>query len=393
MPHIFLKDFPKNRFRQKSALEETSFLLLGESMKNRDNHILLTEFRDKTFFLQIKKRDGKWLVKSEKSSRVSPNYPIHQAIDRFREVCDEVPLFSNLNLKESQHISKENRLKFVSFFGKEFWKREKKFEIEVGFGSGRHLLHRAENSPDTIFIGIEIHKPSIEQVLKQIEIRKLENIYLLDFDARYFLETVPSNMVDAIYVHFPVPWDKSEKRRVINPTFIKESKRVLKVGGILELRTDSENYFQWSLGLFLKERHLEMELLKNISIDVESKYESRWLKLEKNIYNFRVKSLENSPEEKKIEKIEKSFFRDRDDLSHLSKLLGEKILRDEWFISFIDIYTVSDKSFIIHIIGGSYQYPEGRFLFVNRNKIEYLIKKPLEIEVNLAIDKYLRELL
>jgi len=43
----------------------------------------------------------------------------------------------------------------------------------VGFGSGRHLLHQAINNPDILFIGIEIHFPSIEQVLKQITIKNL----------------------------------------------------------------------------------------------------------------------------------------------------------------------------------------------------------------------------
>jgi len=51
------------------------------------------------------------------------------------------------------------------------------------------------------------------------------------------MELIPSNIVGKVYVHFPVPWDKKPHRRVISTSFIEESRRVLKVGGQLELRT------------------------------------------------------------------------------------------------------------------------------------------------------------
>jgi len=128
---------------------------------------------------------------------------------------------------------------------------EREVRIEVGFGSGRHLLHQAANNPDILFIGIEIHRPSIEQVLKQVVIQELDNVMVLDYDARLFMELVPSNIVGKIYVHFPVPWDKKPHRRVISTTFIEEARRVLKVGGTLELRTDSENYYAYSYETFI----------------------------------------------------------------------------------------------------------------------------------------------
>ena len=49
-----------------------------------------------------------------------------------------------------------------------------------------------------------------------------------------------------------MPWDKKPHRRVINEDFINESVRVLKRDGFLHLRTDSDNYFNYSLNEFLK---------------------------------------------------------------------------------------------------------------------------------------------
>jgi tRNA (guanine-N7-)-methyltransferase len=391
MPHIYVKEFKLDRLKDGAKFDEVQFLKSGTSLKNPDNLTIFTKFREKEFFLQIKNRDGKSLVKSEKNSRPSPNFPVHKSIATLSKELKLEILSSNLNEKESLHISKTQFLKEINFF-RDFSKFIGNVEIEIGFGSGRHLLHKAENDKDTTFIGIEIHKPSIEQALKQIELKSLKNLYILDFDARHLLEIIPSNRISKIYVHFPVPWDKKPHRRVIQKSFLKEAKRVLEVGGILELRTDSENYFQSALKLFLSEERLELNLKKNISIEVTSKYETRWLKMEKNIYNLQVVNLESSIDNEKYS-IEKTIFREREDLEFIEKLLNEKVLKDDWFISFRDIYKTRENEYIIHYIGGSYSYPESIFLLLTRNKIEYLIEKPLELRVNIEIDKYLRELL
>ena len=390
MPHIYVKNFDISTFNDEVEFDETKFKLLGDSLRSSKNSIIFTQFRDKKFFLEIKRRGEKILIKSDKSSRPSPNFPVHKAMDNFAKLMNLQVLSSNLNLKESEHIPQENSLKELDFFQNGLENISGRVEIEIGFGSARHILHKAEQNRDTTFIGIEIHKASIEQAIKQIEIREIDNLYILDFDARYFLEILPSNRVSAIYVHFPVPWDKKPHRRVIQPIFLKEAKRVLEVGGVLELRTDSENYFESASELFENEKDISVDLVKNGLIDIESKYETRWKKLDKNIYNFRVTNLESSSK-KEVYQLEDSFS--ISGKTDIEKLLGETILKENWFISFKDIYKIEGNFYILSIVAGSYNYSNNLFLLLNRNKIKYLIKKPLELKVNIEIDKYLRELL
>lgn len=124
-----------------------------------------------------------------------------------------------------------------------------KIFLEIGFGSGRHILHLAKQNPNDIFIGLEVHTPSIEQVLKNIAISNLENLFILHFDARVLLEILPSNSLDCIFLHFPVPWNDSPSRRVFSEHFLALALRVLKKGGILELKTDDEIYFKDALNI------------------------------------------------------------------------------------------------------------------------------------------------
>ena len=124
-----------------------------------------------------------------------------------------------------------------------------KIFLEIGFGSGRHILHLAKQNPNDIFIGLEVHTPSIEQVLKNIAISNLQNLFILHFDARVLLEILPSNSLDCIFLHFPVPWNDSPSRRVFSEHFLVLALRVLKKGGILELKTDDEVYFKDALSI------------------------------------------------------------------------------------------------------------------------------------------------
>jgi len=133
--------------------------------------------------------------------------------------------------------------------------------IEIGFGSGRHLLHNANKHKDTIHIGIEIHKPSIQQVLKQIELQSLDNLFIIDSDVRLLLEILKSNSVDRIFLHFPVPWDDAPKRRVVGENFLNEAIRVLKQDATFELRTDSKNYYDYTYSLLIEKKECELHII------------------------------------------------------------------------------------------------------------------------------------
>jgi len=110
------------------------------------------------------------------------------------------------------------------------------------------------------------------------------------------LEFVPSNTLSRIYVHFPVPWDKKPHRRVIGDSFLDEAIRTLELQGRLELRTDSENYYRFALETYSHPLHVSFVVHKNRDIAITSKYEDRWKKMEKNIYDVTLINDLQSPE-------------------------------------------------------------------------------------------------
>jgi len=386
MPHIQIQNFKEVTF--PFSHKGIDFDFIASNVNYPDEKLICAKSEEKTFLLQSKKGQENWLLKSDKVTRVSPNFHIKNAIQAYADKAGLEPLFSNLAQKEMHHREKESALKPIEFFAKSF-PQAKEIWVEVGFGSGVHLLHQAAENPDVLHIGIEIHKASIEQVLKQIAIQGLDNVMLLDFDARLFLEFVPSNLVGRIFVHFPVPWDKKPHRRVISQAFISESLRALKKKGTLELRTDSENYFAYSLQTFLELNQSDFQVRKNQNIGIISKYETRWRKMEKNIYDITLTNHEDS------EKIDNAFdfTLDSDVTADLEKLNGTTERFENGFIHFERLYKITGGGYLVRLSMGSFDKPEHLFILIREDETRYFPAAPIASRTNFQSHLKLKELL
>ncbi|MDS1308557.1 tRNA (guanosine(46)-N7)-methyltransferase TrmB [Marinobacter xiaoshiensis] len=123
--------------------------------------------------------------------------------------------------------------------------RDAMLNLEIGFGMGRSLAEMAEAAPEQNFIGVEVHLPGVGALLKEIEERGLENIRVYNIDANDVIDLcLPDACLDQVMVFFPDPWQKKKhhKRRLVQPEFVQRIRHKLRVGGILHLATDWENY-------------------------------------------------------------------------------------------------------------------------------------------------------
>ena len=388
MPHIHIKSFTPVPLPATQG--NATFHFMANNVIHTDEHLIATTLEEKEFFLLVKDTPDNVLLKSEKISRPSPTYIVKQALNHYAALTQSEILASNVDdTSKNIHLDKDESLWSIHDFAKGFPEADD-VRIEVGFGSGRHLLHQAKENPDILFIGIEIHKPSVEQALKQINILGLKNLILLDYDARLFLELVPSNIASRIYVHFPVPWDKKPHRRVISTAFINESTRVLAPGGRLELRTDSENYFAYSWETFIALNKAKLEVNKNQEIAISSKYEDRWKKMEKNIYDITLTIDEISPELT----IEGDFdFKSGLDEARLTALNGTTEKRDGGFIHFERLYKTSDGRMMLRLSMGSFERPEHLYVIIGEEKSYYFPTKPVPSQINFAVHRHLDGLL
>jgi tRNA (guanine-N7-)-methyltransferase len=116
--------------------------------------------------------------------------------------------------------------------------------LEIGFGSGEHLLWQAERHKDLGFIGCEPFVNGLATLLGAVESQRLTNIRVHDGDAREALPWLPDRSVARGFILFPDPWLKKRqlKRRLISPATIEELARVLAPGAELRFASDSGDY-------------------------------------------------------------------------------------------------------------------------------------------------------
>ncbi|WP_422040622.1 tRNA (guanine(46)-N(7))-methyltransferase TrmB [Roseibium sp.] len=121
--------------------------------------------------------------------------------------------------------------------------------LEVGFGGGEHLLHRARTEPQTGFIGIEPFVGSMAKTVAAIVSEDLHNIRLYDDDAVNVLDWLPDASLDLAYQLYPDPWPKKRhwKRRFINEQNLDRYARVLKPGSVFRFASDIDTYIDWTL--------------------------------------------------------------------------------------------------------------------------------------------------
>jgi tRNA (guanine-N7-)-methyltransferase len=329
-------------------------------------------------------------VKYDKVTRPLKVNLLKEALDKVSKTLGLEVLSSNIALSSTKAALSSEYFKKIEDFEDITFLKEK-ISVEVGFGSGRHLLYQAKKNPDTLFIGLEIHTPSAQQVLKQIALQGLDNIWVVNYDARLFLEMLPSNVCEQIFVHFPVPWDKKPHRRVISPSFLEESMRVLREGGRLELRTDSDKYFWYSLETFFCVPKVEIEVRKNEALEVTSKYEARWRRQEKDIYDVYVKCRENTASKKLHIDFNFNIVKYR---KGLEETLPQKALVfDGYFIHFERMYKIGEEKLLIKCAFGSFDRPEHKYILIEEHSCRYFVSPPVKTMVNYEAHQKIMELL
>jgi len=365
----------------KEGVYGTTKVLFTAQDSFSDDELIAVNLENESFLLHLKKSEKSWLLKYDKVTRPLKVNLLKKAIEDLSLGFDLEVLQSNITIHPNKVVLSNEYEKNIEDFDNIEYPFES-VSIEVGFGSGKHLLYQAQKNPDRLFIGIEIHTPSALQVLKQIELLDLKNIWVVNYDARLLLETIPSNLCHEIFVHFPVPWDKKPHRRVISSSFLEESMRVLKKGGRLELRTDSYKYFWYALDTFLGDKvsKTAVEVRKNEALEVTSKYEARWLKQEKDIYDVYVTSLEES--EKRVLDFNFSFK----DISYKKELLDKisykPLLFEGAFIHFERLFKIDDESILIKLAFGSFDRPEHKFIYMDKSETYYFHDNPVKTVTN-----------
>ncbi len=385
MPHFI----SKNMFMQTN-IKHDNFYIAEYLVNNKypNLQILPILYNNSIFFIRCIKRDNDFLYKIDKLTRPNDLNIIKKVLNFISSGLDIIS--HNLNKVNKKHtkgmqtgfLLNENELKNI-----------KPDLIEIGFGSGRHIIDLANSNTNKIILGFEIHFPSIRQVLNAIELYEIKNLYICNFDARQIIQTLDINSVDTIFLHFPVPWNKAKHRRVFSRDFLENSFRILKNNGYINIRSDDFEYVRDSINEALSADHAHFEVLKNKDTKIISKYEQRWTNLKKDIYELHIFKQPLYDKQQSLSQIDFEF-----DIKQINFLdiCNKKWIHDSIFINIGDLYYSKPNSkrniSVVQISFGSFYMPFNTFLILEDNKLHYL-KQPLNIKSHTIAHKFLCNIL
>ncbi|MDA9689071.1 tRNA (guanosine(46)-N7)-methyltransferase TrmB [Betaproteobacteria bacterium] len=132
--------------------------------------------------------------------------------------------------------------------------------LDIGFGMGEEIIDFSIRNPTKNILGIEMYKPAIGNLLKNIYDKNIKNIKIVEYDAYLVLNyMIPDESIDEIHIYFPDPWPKKKhiKRRLLDEEFAEIIARKLKNNGEIKCATDNSNYADQILSALDKQKCMQ----------------------------------------------------------------------------------------------------------------------------------------
>lgn len=172
--------------------------------------------------------------------------------------------------------------------------------VELGCGKGEYSVGLAKKYPEKNFVGIDIKGARFWRGAKTAIEDEMPNVAFVRTQIELVEDIFAANEVDEIWITFPDPQIKYKrtKHRMTNTEFLQKYKRILKPGGVVNLKTDSEFMHGYTLGLLHGEGHEVLEANHNVYkneyspedvIGIQTFYENQYLEQGKPITYIRFR--------------------------------------------------------------------------------------------------------
>lgn len=156
---------------------------------------------------------------------------------------------------------------------KELINRESESYLEIGSGSGGHLLELAARNRNAAFLGCEVRYKRAVRTIEKATASDLQNVFIFRGEISKLIPAIPHNRLAGVYVNFPDPWAKRRdwKHRTLALPFLEAGTTLLRKSGFISVKTDHAEYFHF----FMKHvRDHNRYMIDEISEDL---YESPYL--------------------------------------------------------------------------------------------------------------------
>ena len=201
-----------------------------------------------------------------------------------------------------------NGLHLKTHWSKEQFGNNQGIVLELGCGKGEYTVEMARRCPEKNHVGVDIKGARLWRGAKSATEEGLDNVAFLRTRIDFIENCFGENEVEEIWITFPDPQIKYKraKHRLTHPEYLLKYAKLLKSGGTVNLKCDSEYLHGYThgiiqmLGLEIEESYhdiyAQIQPNEGILFDVITHYESIWLNQGKAItyIRFKLDGIENA---------------------------------------------------------------------------------------------------
>jgi tRNA (guanine-N7-)-methyltransferase len=150
-----------------------------------------------------------------------------------------------------------------------YFKNNNPITLELACGKGEYTLALSGRFPEQNFIGIDLKGARLWRGAKTALEQNLKNVAFIRTPIERIPEYFGPGEVDQIWITFPDPYPRpgKAKKRLTSPRFLNLYRQILKPGGLIHLKTDDQNLFNYTL-----------ETVTQLKLELKEKVENLYAK-------------------------------------------------------------------------------------------------------------------
>jgi tRNA (guanine-N7-)-methyltransferase len=185
----------------------------------------------------------------------------------------------------------EENFKFWSRWHKDFFFNENPIILELGCGKGEYTVGLAEKYPGKNFIGIDFKGARLWRGARTVQEQKMKNVAFIRTQVDHITKFFIPGEISEIWITFPDPQPGKERKRLTAPLFLDRYKMLLCPEGVLHLKTDNQDFYNYTLQIITRHQHQVLYSTNDLYhsgcseevISIQTYYEKMWLNIGKKI--------------------------------------------------------------------------------------------------------------
>lgn len=169
--------------------------------------------------------------------------------------------------------------------------------VEIGCGKGDYFIGMHQKYPQDGFVAIEKDTSCAAVAAKKALNGDHSSTIMINKDACELEQWFDEHEIDIIHLNFSDPWPKKghAKRRLSSKSFLDKYKSLLSENGEIQMKTDNQKLFEYSVAEFSQNGWIIDEISVNYRAegndgDTMTEYETRFVELGQPIYRMVLKN-------------------------------------------------------------------------------------------------------